>query len=176
MKKKLSLLAFSMLPIFLLAGRANAQSASTDPVTVNINLSAEVISIVLGGSPDVTFNYPTAASYTVPQTVPKLGHFTVISNQNYDVTVSGTAPFSNANSATPIPLNVVTVAVDPATANGGAVAPVILSGTAQPVVSGATPTGGATYNVNYSIPDATPLLGRSPLIYSTTVVYTATQL
>lgn len=124
----------------------------------------------------MTFNYPTAASYTVPQTVPKLGHFTVISNQAYDVTVAGTAPFSNANSATPIPLNVVTVSVDPGTANGGAVTPVILSAAAQPVVSGATPTGGATYNVSYSIPDATPLLGRSPLIYSTTVVYTATQL
>lgn len=177
MKKKSSLLAILVFALVFSIESANAQSDQTAPVTVNIDLTAAVLSIELGGTPTVNFVYGSPADYTVSQTQPKPGHFTVISNQAYDITVEAQAQFTvDAGNATPVPLDVVEVSVDPATANGGSLATQPLSPGPLAIVSGASPTAGATYNVNYTIPDATPLLGKVPLVYSTTVIYTATQL
>ena len=175
MKTK-SLLATLVLSAGLFSITANAQTDQTAPVTVNIDLTAPVISIDLGADPTVNFLYATAADYTVAQTQPKVGHFTVISNQNYDITVAAQAEFTVYPAQTAVPLSVVQVSVDPATANGGTLTMQPLSMTPGELVSDATATTGATYNVNYSIPDAAPLLGKANEVYTTTVIYTATQL
>lgn len=159
--------------------QARAQ-ASTAPVTVAIDLTAPVISITLGADPDVLFTYATAEDYTTPQVVAKPGHFTVVSNQDYEVSVVAQGEFTvNAANDEPIPLEVVQVTVDPSTTGAGTATMVPLSTTASEATVLATEapaTVGTLYNINYTIPDATPLLDKVPQVYSTTVIYTATQL
>ncbi|WP_129716021.1 hypothetical protein [Pedobacter sp. SYP-B3415] len=178
MKKYMHSLIAAAVAVFATGTTSLAQSSATSqPVTVNIDLSASVISIALGATPTVNFVYASAADYTAPKTVSKPGHFTVVSNRNYTITAAAQTPFTVvATDPTPLSLGVVNISVDPATLNGGTPATQALSQTPAPIITNAVPTVGAVYNINYAIPDATPLLGRSASIYSTTVVYTATQL
>ncbi len=155
-----------------LGQRSYAQTATSGPVTVNINLT-DAISITLGADPTVNFNYMEAADYTEVQTVEKTGHFTVVSNQEYNLTVQAVTAFSPAGPA----LDIVTVSVDPGTLNGGTPVPnVPLNTEPAPLLNGADPSTGALYTVNYEIADATTLLGLPDPTYTTTVTYTATQL
>lgn len=161
----------------LVAGQVMAQTDQTAPVTVTIDLTAPVLSIDLGASPNVSFVYATPEDYTTPQVEPKVGHFTVVSNQVYDVTVAAQEAFTVVpENDSPIPLSVVQVSVDPSTTGGGTPAVVPLSQTAGTLVTDGPATLGTTYNVNYTIPDATSLINKQPEAYSTTVIYTATQL
>lgn len=159
--------------------QATAQ-VSTTPVTVSIDLTAPVISITLGADPEVLFTYATAEDYTTPQVVAKPGHFTVVSNQNYEVSVVAQGEFTvNAANDAPIPLNVVQVTVDPSTTGAGTTTMVPLSTTASEatlLATDAPATAGTLYNINYTISDATPLLNKFAQAYSTSVIYTATQL
>lgn len=177
MKTKSSLLAILMFGLVFSMQRASAQTDQTAPVTVNIDLTAAVLSIDLGPNPTVNFVYGTAAAYTISQTQAKPAHFTVISNQSYDITVEAVTEFNTSpTNLTPVPLDVIDISVDPATANGGTLTTQPLTLGPLEIVSAAAPTTGAVYNVNYTIPDATPLLGKAPIVYTTTVIYTATQL
>lgn len=156
---------------------AQAQTDQTGNVTVSIDLTAPVISIDLGADPNVTFVYSTPEDYTTPQVEPKVGHFTVVTNQDYEVTVQATEEFTVIpENASPIPLSVVQVSVDPSTTGGGTPAIVPLSSTAGTLVTDGPATIGTTYNINYTIPDATSLIDKVPEVYSTTVIYTATQI
>lgn len=152
-----------------------AQAQQTDPVTVNIDLTAEVISIDLGADPTVNFVYTEAADYAEEQVVTKPGHLIVVSNEPYNIAVSAQGPFTSTSND-PVDLGVVTVAVDEGTPNGGELTPVVLSATDAVLVAEADATTTATYDVHYSIPDASTLLDVAREIYTTTVVYTATQL
>lgn len=157
--------------------QVKAQTDQTAPVTVTIDLTAPVLSIDLGADPNVEFVYATPEDYTTPQVEPKLGHFTVVSNQVYDVTVAAQEEFTVVpENDSPIPLGVVQVSVDPSTTGGGTGAVVPLAQTAGTLVTDGPATLGATYNINYTIPDATSLINKQPEEYSTTVIYTATQL
>lgn len=172
MRKNL-LIVFIAIAAICFGGHSKAQTATSAPVTVNINLT-DAISITLGATPTVDFVYDDAADYAASKTVTKASHFTVVSNRAYDITVAATAAFAPAGGPA---LSIVTVNVDPTTANGGTlVANVPLSTTATALVNGATASTGAVYNVDYTIPDAAPLLDLPAAAYSTTVTYTATQL
>lgn len=179
MKKNLIFTLFALAAICL-GHQAKAQvSASTNPVTVNIDLQASVISIALDASPTVNFVYATAAEYAAPKSVTKASHLTVISNKPYDISVQANGLFtsSNTSNTTDLPaLGVVNVSVDPTTANGGTLSTVTLSQTDQPLVEEADPTTTAVYNVVYTIPTATTLVALPKEVYTTTVTYTATQL
>lgn len=146
----------------------------TDPVNVNIDLTASVISIDLGTAPDVTFVYATAEDYTTEQVENKPGHFTVVSNQPYDISLVANTEFTSPSSEE-IPLGIVNVSVVDAT-NGGTLNTVPLSLTGGVLVESATPSTNAVYNINYTIADAAPLVGLPAEVYNTTVTYTATQL
>lgn len=165
--------------IFLMGGVViHAQEPVSDvtgPVSVNIDLTTPVISITLGASPDVNFIYQTAEDYTDSKTESKSSHFTVISNLPYDISVKAESEFTSPANNNP-ELDLVEIQVDPATPNGGDLNVVPLSLTGSVLVEGADPSAGAVYNVDYSIPDATPLLGLDGEVYSTTVTYTATHL
>lgn len=169
-----------ILCCILVVGQANAQEDQAAPVTVSIDLSAEVISIELGAAPDVEFVYATPEDYNTAQVVAKPAHFTVVSNQSYEVSVLAQGEFTvNATNDEPIPLDAVQVSVDGTTTGAGTTAVVPLTTTtgASSILTTAAPASlGTVFNINYTIPDATPLLDKVPQEYSTTVVYTATQL
>src|SRR5690606_9333668 len=130
-------------------------SATSAAVTVNINLT-DALSITLGASPTVDFDYNLATDYTQAKTVEKAGHFTVVSNREYDLSVKAEAPCSTGGPS----LGIVSVEVNPTHApqNGGTVNQnVPLSETASPLLTGANPSLGAVYQVDYTIDDATEL-------------------
>lgn len=173
MKKNVLITLLAIVAICI-AQHAYAQnpSATSAPVTVNINLT-DAISITLGADPTVNFNYTTAADYAGSKTVEKANHFIVVSNRPYNLTVAATGAFTPAGGPA---LNVVTVTVPTATANGGTpVANVPLGTTAVPLVNGSTASTGATYTVDYTIANPASLLNLAGSTYSTTVTYTATQ-
>ncbi|GGH03970.1 hypothetical protein GCM10007415_45190 [Parapedobacter pyrenivorans] len=179
MKKLILLVGISALIATSAVNHVFAQ-VSTAPVTVSIDLTAPVISITLGADPNVTFVYDSPEDYTTPQVVNKPGHFTVVSNQDYEISVVAQGEFTvNAANDDPIPLEVVQVAVDPSTTGAGTteIVPLTTAASDATILATDAPATTATlYNINYTIPDATPLLDKFPQVYSTTVVYTATQL
>jgi hypothetical protein len=175
MKNNLILTLFVLVAVCI-GQQAKAQlSASTTPVTVNIDLTASVISIALDATPTVDFVYATAADYAALKTVNKPGHLTVISNKNYNIAVKANGQFTSTSSGV-LPLGTVSVNVDAATANGGTLTPRALSPTDQVIVAGATASTTAVFNVDYTIANATPLIALPKELYTTTVTYTATQL
>lgn len=163
--------------LMLCAGQKTIAQPSdvTDPVNVSIDLTAAVISIDLGTDPDVAFVYADAEDYANEQTETMLGHFTVVSNQPYEIAVAANTEFTSPSSDE-VPLSIVDVSVDPGTANGGTLATIPLSTTPGILVTGADPSTGAVYNVDYTIADAAPLVGLSAEVYTTSVTYTATHL
>lgn len=173
--KKITILSLLVIGAIGISQKANAQTDVTGPVTVNIDLTAEVISIDLGADPTVNFVYATAADYTESKTVTKEGHFTVISNLPYDITVAAQGEFVSP-SEDDLPLDLVTVSVDPATANGGTLTDAPLALAETPLVGEAEASTSAVYNVDYTIDNPAPLLDLAREVYTTTVTYTATQL
>ncbi|MFD1771584.1 hypothetical protein [Sphingobacterium suaedae] len=172
MKSKLILTLLVFVAICV-GQRVHAQTDNTDPVNVSIDLTAPVISINLGGTPDVLFTYDDAADYTVAQTVSKPGHLVVVSNEPYSITVAASAAFAPAGGPG---LDVVTINAEPATANGATLTEATLATGDALLVTDAPPSNNAVYNVDYTIEDATTLLDVTRAVYTTTVVYTATQL
>lgn len=179
--KKTPIFLFLLLTALFFNQKASAQASDvTTAVNLSINLAADVISIDLGADPNVVFNYITAADYIGAKTVSKTGHLSVISNQPYNISVAAQAAFTSSGDDT-LPLNTVQVSVDPTTANGGTLlmAPLALAtapATGSPLVNNAIAGIGSLYNVTYTIPTAAPLLNLENQIFSTTIVYTATQL
>lgn len=172
MKKKLLSITALIAVLSLFNLKANAQSVSG-----NINLSlilSDAYSIVLGTSPDVTFTYATAADYASAQSVTKASNFTVVSNKPYSVAVKANTAFSTISTTTP-PLSAVHVNVDPTTTTGASYTNVALSVTNQTIASAANPTTGTAYTIDYTIPNAAPLLAMAAGNYTTTMVYTVTQ-
>ncbi|UZJ65530.1 hypothetical protein OKW96_04895 [Sphingobacterium sp. KU25419] len=179
MRKNLIFTLF-VLAAICIGHQAKAQvSASTNPVTVNIDLQASVISIALDAAPTVNFVYATAAEYAAAKTVTKPAHLTVISNKPYDIAVKANGLFTSSNSSntTNLPaLGVVGISIDGATANGGTLSPVSLTQGDQDLVTNASATTTSVFNVDYTIASATTLIALPKEVYTTTVTYTATQL
>ncbi|WP_400261879.1 hypothetical protein ACFX5U_20205 [Sphingobacterium sp. SG20118] len=173
MKNKLTL-AILVLVAICIGQQAKAQTASTTPVNLSIELQ-DAISITLGGTPEVEFVYANAADYAGSQTITKPAHFTVVSNQKYNITVNAVSAFTPS-----LDLDVVQISVASTTAPSiygtGTLNTAVLSTTAASLVDNAIASKGATYDIDYKIPDATKLLGLTAGEYTTTVVYTATQL
>lgn len=172
MTKKLLTIGALLATMAFFNTKANAQAVS-GTVAVTINLS-DAFSIVLGPTPDVTFDYVTAADYASSKTVAKTNHFTVISNKPYSVAVKANTVFNTISTTTP-PLSAVKISVDPSTITGANYVTATLSTTNQSIASAASPTIGTAYNINYAIPTAAPLLAMSAGAYTTNVVYTVTQ-
>lgn len=176
MKNKLTLTLLVLAAIcFGQQAKAQVKFDVTTPVILSIDLSASVISIELGATPAVNFVYATAADYASAKTIQKPGHLTVISNKAYDLAVKAETEFASTSSEN-LPLSLVTVSVDAATANGGTLNSRSLTMANQTLVTSADPSTTAVFDVDYSIPDASQLIALAKEVYTTTVVYTATQL
>lgn len=180
MKKNFKL-AFVVLAAICMGQQVKAQ-ATTPPVTVNIDLTAPVLSIALGGTPNVDFTYATAAEYNAPKTDVKTGHLIVVSNKPYKIEVEAESDFTSvttpANTTNLPALGLVKVTVDPAslTTNGAsnATGSVTLTRAKQQIVNEADASINAIYNVTYGIEDASSLITLPLEKYTTTVKYTAT--
>lgn len=175
MKRTLFSIAAFIAVFTLFSSKASAQS-TTGNVPVSIVLS-DAFSITLGPTPDVVFTYSGAPDYAGSKTVAKTNHFTVVSNKAYSVSVVATSAFTvNAANATPVPLNIVQVTVDPTTPTTGATyATAALSTTPAALATGATGTVGTAYNINYTIPSAAALIGKAAGTYATNITYSVTQ-
>jgi len=183
--KKIAIIAATFLGF---ASAANAQTAAAT-ATQQVNLSlTNAIAITFTGSGTatgaaVTMPFTTVADYTngVASAAQQLK---VQSNKNFTVTVNTNASaFTYTGSTTPAPSMPVsgTLGVE-VTANGtgGTIASPFsssaystLTSTAQSLISNATYGGNQTFSVQYN---ATPGFAYPAGTYTTSVVYTATQL
>jgi len=184
--KKIAIIAATFLGF---ASAANAQTAASATATQQVNLSlTNAIAITFTGSGTatgaaVTMPFTTVADYTngVASAAQQLK---VQSNKNFTVTVNTNASaFTYTGSTTPAPSMPVsgTLGVE-VTANGtgGTIASPFsssaystLTSTAQSLISNATYGGNQTFSVQYN---ATPGFAYPAGTYTTSVVYTATQL
>ena len=183
--KKIVIIAASFLGF---ASAANAQSTSaTATQQVNLNLT-NAIAITFTGSGTstggaVSLPFTTVADYTngVASTAQQLK---VQSNKNFTVTVNANAAnFTYTGSTIPapsMPVNGVLGIEVTANGTGGTIATPFsssaystLTSTAQNLISNATYGGNQTFSVQYQ---ATPGFAYPAGTYTTSVVYTATQL
>lgn len=163
----------SLIATLLLMKQLTFAQVESNAVTLTVDLTASVLSLSLGASPDVEFKYTTAADYTATKTVSKTAHLSVVSNRNYSIAVKATA--FTATSGT-LPLSTVSVTVDPLTLNGGTATPVSLSTTNATLLTGGTPSNSAVFNISYAISSPSSLLTLPRELYTSSVTYTATHL
>lgn len=171
-----NLFTFCFLAIAMVSFSKSA-SAQAGQFNLSVDLEADVFSITMGASPDVSFVYTNAADYTVAKTVSKEAHFTVVSNRPYNVSMTATDNFATTNADIDVlPLSVVSATIDATTLNGGEPATVPLSTTpASPLLAGAFASVGAVHTVNFTIQDPSLLLNHQGAVYNTNVTYTVTQ-
>ena len=183
---KMKKIAIIATMFFGFASAANAQTASAT-ATQQVNLSlTNAIAITFTGSGTatgaaVTMPFTTVADYTNGVTSSAQA-LKVQSNKNFTVTVNTNAStFTYTGSTTPAPSMPVSNLNVMVTANGtgGTIAGTFgtaytdLSATAQSLITNATYGGNQTFSVQYQ---ATPGFAYPAGTYTTSVVYTATQL
>ena len=183
--KKIVIIAAAFLGF---ASAANAQSTSaTATQQVNLNLT-NAIAITFTGSGTstgtaVSLPFTTVSDYSTGVTS-AAQQLKVQSNKNFTVTVNtNAANFSYTGSTTPapsMPVNGVLGIEVTANSTGGTIATPFsssaystLTSTAQNLISNATYGGNQTFSVQYQ---ATPGFAYPAGTYTTSVVYTATQL
>ncbi|MGN6568950.1 MAG: hypothetical protein ACTHJ0_13400 [Flavipsychrobacter sp.] len=181
--KKIVIIAAAFLGF---ASAANAQSASaTATQQVNLNLT-NAIAITFTGSGTstggaVSMPFSTVSDYTNGVTS-ATQQLKVQSNKNFTVTVNTNAStFTYTGSTTPAPSMPVDALNLKVTANGtgGTIAGTFgtaytdLSATSQNLITNGTYGGNQTFSVQYQ---ATPGFAYPAGTYTTSVVYTATQL
>ena len=166
---------------------ANAQTAASSTATQQVNLSlTNAIAITFTGSGTatgaaVTLPFTTVSDYTNGVTSAAQA-LKVQSNKNFSITVNtNSATFSYTGSTFPAPSMPVSALNVKVTANGtgGTIAGTFgsaytdLSATAQNLITNGTYGGNQTFSVQYQ---ATPGFAYPAGTYTTSVVYTATQL
>jgi len=189
MKKNFKL-AFVVLAAICFGQQAKAQLTATTTGSAKVNIVlADALSITMGATPDVTFTYNQTSDYAGAKSESKPAHFTVISNRNYDVTVSATAlspaPAKSSVNSPNINVDDILAAVkvkvlNPVAIEHGTPFTVALAtsytGNTGKLATNAAASTTTVFDIEYSIPDATPLFNVAAGTYSTTVKYTATQL
>jgi len=182
MKKIIIAAVFSVVSV-----TANAQTAASSTATQQVNLSlTNAIAITFTGSGTatgaaVTLPFTTVSDYTNGVTSAAQA-LKVQSNKNFSITVNtNSATFSYTGSTSPAPSMPVSALNVKVTANGtgGTIAGTFgsaytdLSATAQNLITNGTYGGNQTFSVQYQ---ATPGFAYPAGTYTTSVVYTATQL
>ena len=179
--------------LFLLSNGLQAQNTSTSSTNVKIVLSDFITAAAgnqteTGATPSanasVTFNYPTATSYTQLQESELTDHLKVTASKEFKVTVKAAgANFVNGTDVIPVDVvdvkvtkvtNVVGSTLTPTTPTTGTVT---LSTTDQDLITG-VPSGIKTMDVKYGIPAEraqASILGKPSGTYSQVVVYTFSQ-
>ncbi|MBS1570781.1 MAG: peptidoglycan-binding protein LysM [Bacteroidetes bacterium] len=167
---------------FAVSNNANAQS-STASTNVKITLAdfitaqdgnGTTASATPGAGAEVAFSYPDAASYTVDQTVAKVGHLKVTATKSFGVKVKANAAnFLKGTDA--IPVSVMDII--PTAPGSGTATTVTLSAADQTILANVN-SGIKTIDVSYKIPFAkaqSDILGKPSGVYNQTVTYTFSQ-
>lgn len=179
MKKQIIIATLALGAFVVGTNNVNAQVSDEATTVVNIIL-ADVISIDTPGT-EITFTYPTAASYNADQTHSMADNLTVTSTRNFGITVRANAE-NFVNGAFEIPVNVLTImpVAGGTKPMGGTQTDVNLTELDQPLVSAALLGSEVTLNVDYFIPlaksSSSDILGKESGTYTQTVTYTATTL
>lgn len=143
--------------------------------SVTMNTSAQVLiddlSELIVQDPSVSLAFNTAATYKNGVTTQKPNHIKLSATVPYDVTVKASSNFLTSGTGVQIPVGVITIEGMPSQTG---ITPVVLSATAQKIISSANPGVDRLLNLQYRVPAAqTPnLLGKTAGTYSTTVTYT----
>lgn len=165
------------LTLCSLSSKAQGETDVSAPVALTISIE-DAISITLGANPEVLFEYNDAASFNSSPTVPKLNHFTVISNRPYTLGVNADAPFTAATGNSVVPLSTVQISVAAARPAVTGAVTVPLDQTLAQLVPTAPASTGTVFDINYNIPTAASqaLITAAATDYTTNVLYTVTQL
>lgn len=168
---------------FAVSNNANAQS-STASTNVKITLAdfitaqdgnGTTASATPGAGAEVAFSYPDAASYTVDQTVAKVGHLKVTATKSFGVKVKANAANFLKGVSDAIPVSVMDII--PTAPGSGTATTVTLSATDQDILTNVN-AGIKTIDVSYKIPVAKAvanILGKPSGVYNQTVTYTFSQ-
>ena len=181
--KKILFAAVIIAGTFAVSNSAKAQTTTTASTNVKITLTDFITAhdgngTTAGDTPgagaEVAFAYPTAASYTVDQTIAKTGHLKVTATKSFGVKVKASgANFTNG--VNEIPVDVMDII---ATAPGSGTATTkTLSAADQEILTGVN-SGIKSIDVSYTIPFARAqanILGKASGAYSQTVIYTFSQ-
>lgn len=155
-----------------------AKPAAAYPVTlapVTMNTSAQVLiddlSELIVQDPSVSLTFNTVAAYKNGVTTQMPNHIKLSATVPYDVTVKASSNFLTSGTGGQIPVGVITIEGMPSQTG---ITPVVLSSTAQKIISSANPGIDRLLNLQYRVPAAqtTNLLGKTAGTYSTTITYT----
>lgn len=180
MKRNLLIITAILALLTLINVKSHAQGVTTGAVPVKITIG-DVLGIYLNSNAEVDFSYTTLADYQTPKSVPVSGQLSVISTKAYSVKVTATSLFTTfAGNATPLPLSVVRVAATGTTPASyatlaGAVPLDNAANTVVTIASAGLPSLSTSFNISYSIPDVTQLIGKVAGNYLTNLVYSVTQ-
>ncbi|WP_316779234.1 hypothetical protein [Pedobacter antarcticus] len=176
--KKMYLSSFVIAIAFTLCSiNSKAQTGTSGPVALTISIE-DAISITLGGTPDVLFEYHSAASFNSSPNVAKTNHFTVVSNRAYTLGVNADAPFTPATGTSVVPLSTVQISVTAARPAVTGATTVALDQNLAQLVATAPASTGTEFDINYNIPTSASqaLITAAATDYTTNVLYTVTQL
>lgn len=177
MKRNFLIMAFIITSLTFINSKANAQ-VHTGNVSLDITLT-DAFAIVFTGDQNVHFVYSTSDDFAGPKTIEKPSHFKVISTKPYSVSVGATAfTSSNASAAPSVGMvNVSVASASPVLTSTGFTAgnQVQLSTAGSSLIASASPTIGTNFSINYTIPDATPIINKiSGTVFTTGILYTVT--
>jgi hypothetical protein len=175
MKRNLLLTTAVIAVMTLVNFKASAQNTPTGATTAAINITDSYAILVKDAN--VQIDYTTQAHFVDNRTKLMPGHITVFSNRKYKVDVkAGGAFIDPAVEASTMPSNIMSVAVTSPAATGDVTYTTqALTGTNAPIIELAPPTELETYDITYSIPLLSSILGIPTGLYKTSVTYTLTQ-
>lgn len=148
--------------------------ASSKTMDSSIDLTVSTIMDINLPTNTVSLNFDNQSNYTAGVTSTVANQVSLSSTAPYNVTVrASTAAFVNTTDASSIiPLNVMTI--EGMTGQTG-ITPIVLSTTAQPIITAGNPVLDRSVNLQYRIPAAqvvSSILGKSQGNYSATIVFT----
>lgn len=162
---------------FGLSNTAQAQaSASFSPVTVNVKLADAIGIEASAGAASILFEYNGISDYNADKSATVAKQFKVTSTRSYNLSVKASGDFVGSAPEKTLALNILRVS---AKKNSETVFPTetaISSSSGTVLVSGATPTLAADYDIAYKILSSSELVGKDAGTYTTTLTYTVTAL
>lgn len=141
------------------------------PMTSSVQVLVDDMSELILNDASVSLAFSTAANYSQGITKQMPNHLKASSTVPYDVTVKASSNFFTSAAGGQIPVGVITIEGIPSQTG---ITPVVLSSTAQKIISSANPAIDRLLSLQYRIPasQTSNLLKKAAGNYTTTVTYT----
>lgn len=148
--------------------------ATSKTMDSSVDLTVSTIMDINLPSNTVSLNFDNQSNYTTGVTSAVTNQISLSSTAPYNVTVraSTTAFVNTTDASSTIPLNVMTI--EGMTGQTG-ITPIVLSTTAQPIITSGNPVIDRSINLQYRIPAAqvvSNILGKGQGNYNATIVFT----